>query len=654
MFKIIKKNKNLFSILFLFFIIFFFLFVSHNQVKELKSVPACLYGCDYYFEVGISKKMTEDFNWYQSGAHSYANEIAQNPRSYFLLTSFFSKIFGFENEKFFLNNVYLSYLLIIFGLVFWYIFYSKIFKKYNNYLPLLLTIISFSLTNSPYFKYRGIINVFLPLLLYLFIKIIEVEKLDFKNKKLFFKNTFLILLTFLLFLFYTNIHISTFFDGLFMIFFLFLFFIIFPLKNKIILKNFKKITLEIIKKLKQTNSIILISISFVSLLFNFFILKYYYLLIFKFSKESTINKFGIHTDYTLLSNYFGKTFDFIERIFFNFNSIENSFFSLIFILSFVSFFILKYENKVILKYKNFILFYFIFCIFNYLFTVPLFQKHLSPSHSFGFLFPLLKGFFLGYFILLVYEYFKNKKNFQKIFSFLLIFLIFIFTINTIFNFNEKKEKDRFWEVGKREIPSVYSSFDKFVNQNDLTNNIFLSTNELSFAIFGVSSVDIISGRASHFFNFGDFQEYWLDAAIILYSNDTNKRESLIEKYIDLSRGGELYLYWDYYWINSDWQFDNEGRANPFDPLRFEDSEKLRKILDENQVKYFVKKNDIFEPSARHRNDIVKLDILYISPNNYNNYTNPWNNDLENYLEEVWRYEENGNLLGKLYKINLIN
>ena len=236
----------------------------------------------------------------------------------------------------------------------------------------------------------------------------------------------------------------------------------------------------------------------------------------------------------------------------------------------------------------------------------------------------------------------------------MILLIFLLTFGLVNDTVEGKSNDRFWQAGKNELNTNYQEFDDFVIKNDLQKDIFITTNELGFAIHGVSGVQLLSGRQSHFFIFGDFQKYWLDSAIILYSNNSQNRHKVLEKYKNLakSENKEIYLYWDYYWINSEWQFDQDGNAHPFDPLRFEDNSDLRKILDDNRIKYFIRENDIFEPSARNSPHVTKLDILYISPENYNNYTHPWNNDLNNYLEEVWVYEESGQVLGKVYKVVL--
>jgi hypothetical protein len=120
---------------------------------------------------------------------------------------------------------------------------------------------------------------------------------------------------------------------------------------------------------------------------------------------------------------------------------------------------------------------------------------------------------------------------------------------------------------------------------------------------------------------------------------------LLEKYsID-------YVYWDSFWIQSEYNIDNLGRViNSFDPLFVFDSEENREILDKNGVKYILQ-NMWVDPTLRGE-DYQTFDLLLISPENYQSFENPWNSGLDKYLTEVFRSETDGQVLSKIYKVNL--
>jgi hypothetical protein len=131
----------------------------------------------------------------------------------------------------------------------------------------------------------------------------------------------------------------------------------------------------------------------------------------------------------------------------------------------------------------------------------------------------------------------------------------------------------------------------------------------------------------------------------LYGTDDLVRRNLLEKYsVD-------YLYWDQYWFQSEYTFDNSGKVvGSFDPLIVFDSEENRRILNKNGVQYFPQHTWV-DPALRG-DEYRTFDLLLISPSNYRSFVTPWSSGLDKYLTEVWRYDGDGNVLGKVYKVNL--
>jgi hypothetical protein len=196
------------------------------------------------------------------------------------------------------------------------------------------------------------------------------------------------------------------------------------------------------------------------------------------------------------------------------------------------------------------------------------------------------------------------------------------------------------------MSKVYISLQNYLLKNTNVNDVILSTKELSFAINAISGRKVLVNRWAQQNNpYMNLPQRDMDAAVILYGNDTKKKLELIKKY-NIS-----YLYWDYYWFNSEFYFDRNGRlVGMFDPLMTYDTNKNREYLDRYVVKY-IPMYFWVDPSARYDN-VRKFHILIISPQNYYNFTNPWKQDLNKYLVEVWNYTYNGHKIAVLYKIKI--
>ena len=177
------------------------------------------------------------------------------------------------------------------------------------------------------------------------------------------------------------------------------------------------------------------------------------------------------------------------------------------------------------------------------------------------------------------------------------------------------------------------------------NDVVLTTKELGFTINALSGRKLISVRRAQNDPFIDMDSREIDQAIILYGDNNVVRKSLLEKYsVD-------YVYWDSFWIKSEYTIDNSGRViSSFDPLFVFDSEENRKRLDKNGVKYILQ-NTWVDPSLSGE-DYNTFDLLLISPENYQSFVTPWNSGLDKYLTEVFRSERGGQVLSKIYKVNL--
>ena len=141
----------------------------------------------------------------------------------------------------------------------------------------------------------------------------------------------------------------------------------------------------------------------------------------------------------------------------------------------------------------------------------------------------------------------------------------------------------------------------------------------------------------------DMEERQAAAAIILYGNNTEVKKQLIKKF------KIKYLYWDVNWFSSEFQVQNNQIVGIYDPLILIDDGEGNEIqLDENGVIY-EKLNYWLDPSGRG-DKYKKMDLFLITYNNYRNSPQPWKEDLNELMSEVWSYDMNENKVAILYKI----
>jgi hypothetical protein len=534
------------------------IFTHFLVTKDLKSVPTCLFGCDYYYENGMAMDLVNNpSNTYKSASHDWINYTSSLPKSAFYYHATVSKLFFFNYFDTWKAIILGSYFLIILGFLGWFFFFRKVFQE-GLFESVLFSTVAFNLSLAPYFKYNHLNNVFLPILLLSIFLLMKNLKKSIKQQIPYWIFSILILI------FFSNIHAMSLFIGFFFLGFGYLF-----------LHNLEQKT-KIKEKLKQLFSkkelAIFSGVVIISLLL-ILSLGWWRVVIFEYGSDENAYKFDIHPSLTESRNFFPLTISWVKGIFFTFGTIERTLKSLIAIAAILIFLIVKFKHEDQKKLKWIFSGFFI-SVFHYFITIPIFGKDLSPSHALSFLSPL----FYAISLLIILKTLKNiwsKKIHISIIS-VLIVIFLMFSINASLN----QTKGSFWQNGHSEIPFYYQELQQWYRSNDISpsDTIFISTNELSFAVHGITGNKLFLGRQSHFFHFGDFQKTWMDGAIILYGNNSEVRREKLNEYLEIakSQGKELYIYWDHYWINSDYQFDSAGNAHPFDPIRFEYSEDRKK------------------------------------------------------------------------------
>ena len=192
-------------------LVFFFTFESFHS---LKSLPTCIYGCDYYWEHGnVLGVLNNPFKAWQANHHLWLNESDQFPlsspkASYYLRALFYLPFDYYESWK---GTIIYSLFFSLLSFLGYFLLFRILFR--NNLISLILAFVNLRIQNFPYFKYNNIVFLLLP---WLILSIYWIFfKFNFKNKK----HWFLLLTILIFYLIFSNLHAWAFFGLFYFIFF---------------------------------------------------------------------------------------------------------------------------------------------------------------------------------------------------------------------------------------------------------------------------------------------------------------------------------------------------------------------------------------------------------------------------------------------------
>ncbi len=198
---------------------------------------------------------------------------------------------------------------------------------------------------------------------------------------------------------------------------------------------------------------------------------------------------------------------------------------------------------------------------------------------------------------------------------------------------------------RQSLPEPYVSLQKYLLANTQVSDVILTTKELGFAVNALSGRKLLVVRRAQNDPFFDTDSRELDAGIILYGNNTAQAVQLLKQH-HIS-----YLYWDAYWQNSEYSIGTDGKVTGwFDPLIAFYSVEKEEALKNAGVSYVVQ--DTWADPALRGPDYKTFKLLFVSPQNYFNSTHPWKPELDQFMTEVWRYNDRGQTVARLFKINI--
>ncbi len=625
--------------LMLIFYIILGLFLQFFEVSGFKALPSSLYGGDYYYQMGSVSHILSGGNPFESS--SMVGGIPGYLPLYGILCAGFCKLFSLDA---FNGMIYFSLVIFAFSSILWFQTFKKIFK--NEWVSLIGVILSNGISIYPILKYTEFTEqIMIPLF-------ILALYLTFTHKKS-VNYAFLGIIYGLLAISHTVAFVGA-------------TLIIATFMTYEICEKYKFNKINGIKSYLKENwkNLGIFSI------FGFPLsLLYWYKPIFVYKLVNTYDKMHMDTlDVGRLDiqiNYVKNSF---LNYFLNFKSLSEGFITLMLIFGiYLLIFKRNFHKKEV--FINLFVIGSIIATYCYFITEPLLKMNFIPTYMSSFYIYPSAVLFSIYTLKYINE--KLRDNSRKLKCITLSFglLFILLTANSVSSFVEQPSENPWLPLAYLEIPECYASLDMYLEKNTAVNEVILSSKMLSSVVNSVTGRKVMVNHwAQQNDPYIDLPQRDIDAAIIFYGNNTAKKLELIKKY------NVSYLFWNYYWVDTEYKFTENGEIKNSDPLITYSKEYEKNTLIENNISFF-ELNSWVNPGLRGEN-IRKYDLLFVSPENYRysnkswylgldpylrelnsteNYKNsvkPWKEDLDPYLEEVWNYSADGQKIAILYKINI--
>ena len=256
-------------------------------------------------------------------------------------------------------------------------------------------------------------------------------------------------------------------------------------------------------------------------------------------------------------------------------------------------------------------------------TLPLLGSSFIPTRIFGALAsPLAKLLFVSA-IIVIWNAVEDKRL-QKVIA-LVIIVVIVFNGYTAFG-NLNKDQ---WVNAGRNQNYYFDEVSQWTMDNTNIDDVFLSHQELSFALNGISARKIMISRRTHSSPYIDIDQRLVDSAVILYGTNDEKRSELIQQY------GIDYLYWDVNWL----QFSAQ------EPILVDP--KFDAYLTENGVA-FQRVNTFLDPASGPR--FPRYNVLAIGPVR-DDIERPWSPQFDPYLELAKDFQVQNQTFARIFRVH---
>jgi hypothetical protein len=269
-------------------------------------------------------------------------------------------------------------------------------------------------------------------------------------------------------------------------------------------------------------------------------------------------------------------------------------------------------------------------------TLPIMGTHLVPSGLFEALFFTLQILLIAFAIKIGLAYLRQPK--LRMAAVLVIGLLFA---GNAFAALGNFQSNQYYGSAKSPVPPFLAEPAKWALANTSLSDVFLTTNEDGYALNALSGRKLVTYRRTHSPTYADMDRRMMDAAIMLYGNDSAMRGELLRKY------GVKYLYWSARWVFNEFNFNDKGQVTDFlDPLMAKWTPERESELKAAGVPYQISEyylDPAWLPSY------PKYKVIVAMPARLSAET-PWSQSLDALLEQVYEYSEGGQKLVKVFKI----
>lgn len=608
-------------------ILVIFSFLNFDIISQFKQLPGPIYGGDLYYHLGMMNHFRRGGSIFKNS--QFLDEVPWAPFIYQLSVVVFSKLTGLDLIS---ANLYSSFIFMILSFFVIYILSQKIFgDKMLSLIPVLFFALGF-----PVFKY-SFVGQYLIIPFFLFSFLLALEKQTIKHY--FFAG-----------LCYGLIGINH--TTGFMVVTVFVFVVLFylyvirflvvclvagddgSLRIKACVHSIeaKKYLIESWKKI------------LVFLVVGFLLAQLYWfqpIFVFHLQTPNTISEYD-QAEISRMDGYY--TLNVIKSFFFNFDfssstNVYNSFVTLLMDVGIIS---LAADKKREFKHNYLLLIVVahILATLHYLFTVPLFGREFFSRLMGPYLYTTIRPLFFCFGFISAINLLHLQKHQKKV----TVACIILILLSVTQILQQRWAEDKWFETGRSELPSYLGDVSDWVKANTNVNDVFISTNEISFMLNGLTGNKVMNSRRAHSGMFVDVDRRWADSAVILYGNNSRLRSDLIKKY------KIKYLYWQYNWIQLDYMTNEEGKlVGWFDPFLIKDINNYEKYLKSNGVKYFKTKTWL-DPANRFKEDIKQFDVLFVLPSRADP-EKPWHPSLDSNLTLVKEFTQDGYPVARIYRIS---
>lgn len=595
--------------------IIFILILHFLIVSPLKSLPSPLYGGDYYYQLGQTNHVKYGGNPLQSG------NINGDLPGYFVLysaaTGTIARVFSLDAIQ---AEFVFSYIIIAIATAVLFLLVYKLFKDYL--LSIIGVLVYFTAGYVMVLKYTALAYALmipaLILAIYCF-----VEKPSLRNSIILGLVYGLVGIT----------HSVAFISASFLLAAAFIYYgVIKTIKSK------QKLDFKKFFGIVWPYAIVLVIGVAIALLWWF-----KPLFVYSFS-QNTIWRKALLPRWDL-AYQFSFLWNMIKGNLLTFSSIGSAVFSVFMIIGLASLFLVK-KDKPSLKFISFLFISSLIITCHVFITQNLFGFNFAPDYMVYLLMTPINTlvFIFGIHITSQMAHrIKIKEKMQALIKYAFLCLIILLLLIAQYKAYVSFKQDKWYGAGINPPPENLLALRDYMAANTNVKDTILTANEVGFAVNSITGRKLVITRRAQNDAYSDLESRELAAAIIFYGNDAQAKKELLKKY------DVRYLYWDSYWIQSEYSFNQQGQITSwFDPIVLFDTASTRDMLQKYNISYFSQ-NTWLDPASKGDN-FNKFDFIFISPQNYVNFTHPWNPNLDGYLQEVWAYPQGGQVMSRLYKI----